>query len=302
MPTLRQEVITIRGELTAWRAFGEGWGFGTVRTAVDVVPITGTLSGVRIGSALELTGSWVQHPKYGRQFKAKTCTATVPVSNDGIVKWLAATLPDVGDGRARKLVERFGADLWNVIETAHEALATVEGITPKRAEAIRDAYFKHKADRDNMITLRGWGLTDSQIGKCIEQWGEVEIVVQRVHENPYQLSQHVYGFGFERADKVATKAGIRHDAPERVQAGVAHVLEEASGNGHCFMSGAALQKIAAELLGVDAKLVAVGIRALAVEHRISLRSWRVYPRRLDVAEGACANSIEQLLQRNSYAA
>lgn len=300
MRTLRQEVLTIRGELTSWRAFGESWGIGTVRTAVDTIAITGTLAGVRVGAAVELVGSWTTHPKYGLQFKAKSCTATVPVSTDGIVAWLASTLPDVGDERARRLVERFGADLWKVIETAHEALASVEGITPRRAEAIRDAYFKNKADRDNMIQLRGWGLTDNQVGRCVAQWGDLTTVVQRVHANPYQLSQYVYGFGFKRADEVATKAGVPADAPERVRAGVAYLLEEAGTNGHCFMAGAALQKLAAKLLGVDLGKVAVAIRALAAEGRIALRQWRIYPTRLDVAEGAVAAATKRLIERNDY--
>lgn len=294
MPAVRQETITIRGELKSWRAFGEGWGFGDLRTSAEMIRVSGTLTGVRVGSQIECVGIWTDHPKYGRQFKFKTANITIPESSDGIVKWLASTLPDVGETRAQRLVAMFGAQLWEVIEQAPDALTKVEGITLARAEAIQAAYFKHKSDRDDMIVLRGWGLTDAQIGRCVESWGTLRETINNVRANPYSLSQFVHGFGFERADQVATKIGIAKNAPERIDAGIVHTLEEAAGNGHCFVWGGALQKIAAELLGCDAPLVGKRIRALYRARRVSLCGWRVYPPRLERAEDICAERIVEL--------
>jgi exodeoxyribonuclease V alpha subunit len=296
MTAVRQQIIKLKGELTSWRPFKEGWGIGQLRTdRAELVPLTGKLIGARIGDTLDLVGAWDEHPRYGRQFKVRECTVARPESADGIIAWLASTLPDIGEGRARALVERYGDQLWHVIETAHEALAAVDGITPKRAEAIYEAYMKHRADRDNMIRLRGWGLTDTQIARCIEVWGHVSDVVEHVHANPYQLSQHVHGFGFVRADKVATKAGIAHDAPERLQAGVEHEISEAASAGHCYVSGAALQKMAAKLLDVDATKIPKAILAAASSGRVVRNGWRIYARQLDAAERACAESIGRLL-------
>lgn len=300
MTAIRLEVVTIKGELTAWHERREGWGFGELRTTQgkagdDHVTFTGKVHVARVGDTVELTGIWTESERYGLQFKVRQCTVARPESTDGIVAWLASTLPDVGETRARALVERFGAKLWDVIEASPDRLTEVGGITAARVEAIVAAYRAHRADRDHMICLRGWGLTDNQIARCIQTWGALTMVVERVHENPYELCEYVHGFGFLRADKVATKAGIARDAPARIGAGVEHILAEAAGAGHCFMSGAQLQKMAAKLLGVDLDLVARAILVAANSGRVVRRQWRVYPRGLDDAEDQCAVLLGRLL-------
>lgn len=298
MTAVRRETVTIKGELIAWRAVNaDGWGYGEVRSPSETASVIGTLVGVRVGDTVELVGAWADNPRYGRQLKVRVCTVERPQSAEGIIAWLASTLPDIGEGRARALVERYGDKLWHVIETAHEALASVEGITPKRAEAIHAAYLKHRAERDHMIALRGWGLTDNQIARCRAVWGDIASVVDHVHANPYELSQHVHGFGFLRADKVARKAGVAEDAPERLQAGVEHVIAEAAAAGHCFLSGKRLQAEAAspKVLGVDPDKLPRAILAAAASGRVVRNGWRYYARRLDAAERSCADAICRLL-------
>lgn len=297
MPAIRQEQVTIIGELAAWRAIRDGWGFGELRAGKERIAFTGSLVGVRLGDTVEACGVWVEHPKFGRQLKVKTCTpAALERSTAGLVPWLASTLPDVGEERARQMVERFGDQLWDVILMQHERLTEVPGITSKRADAIREAYMRHVADRDDMIRLRGWGLTDSQIARCVEQWGELDETVRRIQSNPYELTSTVHGFGFKRADAVAQRAGVKLDAPERLRAGVEFVVDEAGGEGHCYLSGAALQRMAAELLGVPAKLIGAAIKAAAEPGgRLVRRDWRVYPVRLDRAEAACARGFARMI-------
>jgi len=300
MTVIRTDRLSsLKGELVVWREVREGWGYGEIRTADRKdVAITGKVHMARVGDTVECEGRWVESDRYGPQYKIVSCTVAQPDSADGIVAWLASTLPDVGETRARALVDKFGAKLWDVIEHRPDELASVNGITAARVEAICAAYHSHRADRDNMILLRGWGLTDNQIAKCIQTWGKVADIVEIVHANPYQLSQYVYGFGFLRADKVASKAGIPHDSPPRVRAGIEHVLDEAATAGHCYMAGAALQKMASKLLGVAPELVAHGIIEAARVGRIARRGWRIYPIRLDDAEDQCARRLAELI---SYA-
>src|SRR5262245_20502804 len=269
MPGIRQEIVTLTGKLYSWRVMGaDGWGVGTLLPSgvqVDDFPelsttaITGKLVGVRVGDAIELEGTWGMHDRYGKQFKVRKCTLAASDTLDGVVAWMASTLPDIGEGRAKALVNKFGATLWHVIEGEHDKLSQVEGITPARALRIHTEYLRHKSTRDDMIKLRGWGLTDKQIARCVERWGSVAHTVEHVRENPYELSAEVHGFGFDRADKVASKAGVPHDSPHRIAAGIEFTLEEAIQAGHCFLWGGALKKLSADKLGVEPKLVEAGI-------------------------------------------
>lgn len=302
MTTITQKTETLRGELVAWRTYSQGWGFGELRIAESdsktPLRFTATLVNARLGDTLELTGSFVDHPKFGRQFKAKSATPVRSEGVDGAVKWMASRFPDVGAKRAQELRDTFGDQLWHVIEHEPERLATLNGITLERAQAISAAYKRVAGERDAMVTLRGWGLTDGQIAHCVEQWDSLEDTIERLRANPYLLSQDVHGFGFKRADEVARAMGVRKDAPERIKAGVEYTLETAqTQNGHVYVPGRALQRMTAELLGVGEEMVGPAIRAVAESGRIVRRGWRVYTRRMDYAEGLVADGLRRLLAR-----
>jgi exodeoxyribonuclease V alpha subunit len=302
VPAIRQETVKIMGELIAFRAVGsDGWGIGTVAAeGGERHGVTGKLVGVQVGQTVELEGTWVDHERWGRRLKVRSCTSTIPQTDEGVVAWLASTLPDVGENRARKLVARFRSELWNVIEHEPSTLTRVDGITPARAQAIHDAYLRHRGDRDNMIALRGWGLTDSQIARCVAQWHTLAGVVQRIRENAYQLSDHVYGFGFVRADAVAIKAGLKFDSPLRIAAGIEHVLAEACDDaGHCYLPFGRLQAQTVKLLGVDPPLVSAAMRAAISAGRLVTHGPRLYTRRMDVAEEQCRRVIGFMLQRRA---
>jgi exodeoxyribonuclease V alpha subunit len=287
MPAIRQEVVKVTGELTAFRAVGsDGWGIGTLLDAErKSVAVTGKLVGVRVGETVEIEGVWAQHERYGQQLKVRKCTPTRPESEEGVVAWLESTLPGIGASRARALVRRFGPRLWDVIENEPNVLAQIDGITHQRVEAIRAAYLAHRKDRDAMILLRGWGLTDGQIARCVTQWKTLEEVVAHIRANPYDLGEHVYGFGFARSDAVAMKAGVKFDSPARIAAGMKHLLDESTGDrGDCWIRFGALQQRTARLLGVEPALVASAIRASIHTGRVVCRESRIYSARMDAVE------------------
>ena len=295
--------ITLRGELTKHRAISsDGWGIGALRTDQGTHVITGALVNVRVGDHVEVTGAWFDHPRFGKQIKVKSCTPIRQDGPNGAVKWMASRFPDVGERRAREMAEHFGEELWQVIAISPERLTEIKGITEERALAINAAYRKYADEREHMITLRGWGLTDGQVARCIEVWGELAEVIVSLRANPYLLGQEVHGFGFLRSDEVAKRMGVKNDAPERLKAGVEHLLEEAGTQGHCYMSGAALQKMAAELMAVDANIVGPAIRAAADAGRLVRRGWRIYTRRMDYAEQELADGIKRLLEPERKAA
>jgi exodeoxyribonuclease V alpha subunit len=315
-----KDTVTLRGELLRFTPRSDdGWGIGTIdvpaavaaaagapdfdtySTGNAIIEFTGKVAGAKPGTALELQGKWFDHPRYGRQFRVIQCVQDTPQTADGVVRWLAATLPDVGATRAAALLAHFGGDvaaLWQAIETSPALLTSVPGITAARAAAISTAYTEHRGTRDSQIALRGWGLTDNQIERCLRRWHTLDAVVTRIRENPYQLARYVEGFGFKRADEVAKAAGVAHDAPQRIEAGIAHVLELASYDGHCFMWGGALQKVAAEVLEVDAALVGRTIRRASAHKLVVRRGKRIYGSAFEALERKCAHAVVRILARS----
>ena len=101
---------------------------------------TATVKGVAplVGQEVHLVGSWVTHPRFGRQFQAARMHVSAPTSAGGIERFLASgTINGIGPAMARRIVERFGAESLAIIERAPSRLKEISGIGPKTVEKIR---------------------------------------------------------------------------------------------------------------------------------------------------------------------
>lgn len=287
----------VRGQVADVRLLKDGWGRMRVRAGSgDTADATvmGTVLGVDVGTTVECRGRWDVHPQYGRQFKASSITTVVPSSAEGAIAWIASKLPAVGRKRAAELVERYGIPaLWDVLDAEPARLVEVRGITEEIAEKIGAEYRRVKGERDEMVTLRGWGLSEYQITRCRDAWkGRV---IAELQADPYRLAEVVEGFGFKRADEVARRMGTPTDHPGRIRACLLHMLGEAEGAGHCYVVSGALVSMSADVLGVAGGIVARELGLAAGLGAVVQEGSRVYSAPTHRAErGVAARALAML--------
>lgn len=219
------------------------------RAALKALPVTvvGHFAALSVGERLRVWGSWVHHPQYGRQLSVADFTVVAPETLEGIRRYLGSGLiHGIGPAFAERLVNHFGENTLHVIEHEPERLREVEGIGPKRAEAVAAGLKQQKAIQQVMVFLQGYGISTAYATRIYRVYGDG--AVQTVRDNPYRLAQDVPGIGFTIADKIARSIGIAHDAPERLMAGIEYTLEDAAGRGHVLLTQAELLEQAAETL------------------------------------------------------
>jgi exodeoxyribonuclease V alpha subunit len=103
----------------------------------DLVTIVGNLMAPTPGEIIKIKGQWVNHPKYGEQFKIVHYKTAVPASVYGIQKYLGSGLiKGIGPVMAKRIVKRFGKDTLDVIEKDIGKLIRVDGIGKKRIGII----------------------------------------------------------------------------------------------------------------------------------------------------------------------
>ena len=236
--------------------FNEQSGFAVMRVKVqghrEPVTVLGPLPAVSAGEWLTAEGSWIRDQEHGLQFKATVMQTVPPTTVEGVERYLASGfVKGIGPVLARKLVERFGAEVLDVIETQPPALESVDGIGPRRRERIAQAWKEGKQVRQIMLFLHGHGVSTSRAVRIYKTYGEHAISI--VRENPYLLAKDIYGIGFQTADQIATRVGIARDSLPRVRAGIDHVLLEATSDGHCALPIDALRRAALQLLAVPEK-------------------------------------------------
>ena len=100
----------------------------------NLVTVVGNIVPPLIGEELELTGEWVEHIRFGRQFKAASYKRIAPTSLKGIERFLASgAIKGIGPAMAARLVGHFGEKTLDIIEYKPHRLIEVEGIGAKKA-------------------------------------------------------------------------------------------------------------------------------------------------------------------------
>ncbi len=258
----------------------------------------GSLPGVQPGESLRLTGRFIVDKRYGEQFKVESCLTIQPSTLTGMEKYLGSGLVrGIGRVMAKRLVERFGFETFEVIEQRSERLTEVEGIGPKRRAHIVAAWAEQRAVKEVMLFLQAHGVSPSFAVRIYKTYGERAIAT--VRENPYQLAVDVFGIGFKTADRIAGELGIERSSPRRAEAGLLHVLGELADEGHLYCPRAEVRERAAAILELPEEGIEAALVALAATEQVAIDGLEagepVYLKSLHVSERGAAERLGALL-------
>ena len=213
----------------------------------DLVTLVGNLLEVPVGSVLLCRGEWKVDKRYGSQFVAATWEETMPATVYGIEKYLGSGLvKGIGPRFARAIVQRFGTETIDIIETEIERLYEVPNIGRKRVAKIRESWEKQKDIKNVMLFLQGYGVSTAYAAKIYREYGKESI--DKVRENPYRLADDIWGIGFKTADGIAAKMGYEKEDPRRCRSGILYTLGQLSDEGHVYAGEEQLVKTAGQLL------------------------------------------------------
>ena len=247
------ELIFLEGTVSAVVYRNEENGYTILRLDTpdgDEVTVVGIMPGVSPGEGLSVHGQWTRHSTYGEQLKAEIVERRMPVGEKAVLEYLASgAIKGVGIATARRLVDAFGEDVLTVIEEHPEKLTRIKGISPKRAETIRQSLCMQLSMRRLLDFLSAHDLP-LQIGMPLyRQYGDMALTV--VKADPYLLVGEPLFVPFPTADKLALEVGIEADDPLRLEAGILYTLAHNLDNGHVFLPYAKLLAAAGRLLGTQ---------------------------------------------------
>jgi len=224
----------------------------------DLVTTIGHAAMISAGEWITATGEWTNDRNHGLQFKARFLKTSEPSSVEGIEKYLGSgMIRGIGPAYAKRLVQMFGKDVFDVIEANPERLREVTGIGPMRAAKITSAWADQKVIREIMVFLHSHTVGTARAVRIFKTYG-VD-AVQIMSDNPYRLARDIRGIGFRTADTIAEKLGIEKTAMVRLCAGISYALMEAMGQGHCGLPVAELKDLAEKLLEVDRALITTAL-------------------------------------------
>ena len=196
--------------------------------------LVGTFHYISEGEMIEASGTMTDHPVYGEQMTVESYQVKTPEDTKAMERYLGSgAIKGVGAALAARIVRRFKADTFRIIEEEPERLAEVKGISEKMAMSISDQVEEKKDMRQAMIFLQGYGISMNLAAKIYQEYGPRMYGI--IKENPYRLADDIPGVGFKMADEIAQKVGIFTDSDYRIKAGILYTLLQESGQGNTYL-------------------------------------------------------------------
>lgn len=247
-----------------------------------------------LGEEIELCGQWVQHARFGKQFKAESYSSTTETSLKGIQRFLGSgAIKGLGHAMAARIVSHFGLDTLTVLNEQPMRLAEVSGIGKKKAEVIFRSYSELGEIRELMLFLEENGISSNYAPKLQSVYGAAAI--ELVRSNPYRLVYDVEGIGFRIADKIAANLGFVYDDERRIRSGLEFALMRIAQAGHVCVPQEILSQETAKLLVVDSIIVEDVLRELLENDILCTENFAgqclIYPEYLYRAEVEVASRL-----------
>lgn len=265
-------MATVKGfvERIKFRNEDNGYTVLSIADGKDETILVGTFHYISEGEMVEATGTMIEHPVYGEQLQVESYEIKTPEDNTAIERYLGSgAIKGVGAALAARIVKKFKADTFRIMEEEPERLAEVKGISEKMAMAIGEQVEAKKEMRQAMMFLQEYGISMNLAVKIYQEYGPRMYSILK--ENPYRLADDIPGVGFKMADEIAQRVGLFTDSDYRIKSGIFYTLLQAVGNGHTYLPEKELKANAAELLQVHPEDMDKHLMDLQMEKKIIVK-------------------------------
>ena len=244
--------MEIRGQITSIIYENEinGYMVAEFKTAEEETVITGYLPFINNGDSLKVTGKFVTHQEYGRQFKVETFEKIMPETLDALERYLSGgIITGVGPATAKKIIKKFGEETIHVLRFEPDKLSQVKGINTEKATKISEEFTEKWELWEIVGFLEKFGISAANSKKVYEAFGKN--AVNEIEANPYTLLDITYGVDFKKIDKMALELGIAGNDEKRIESAIRYSLVLASNNGNTCVEKQNLITYVQGLLNVE---------------------------------------------------
>lgn len=287
------ETISGYVEHTIFRNEDNGYTVFELVCGEERITCVGTFSVLNEGETVKAAGRYTEHPVYGKQFAISSLETCEPEDEASVERYLGSgAIKGIGPALAAKIVRHFKKDTFRVMEEEPERLAEIKGISERKAMEISAQVAEKKELRQATLFLQQYGIS---LNLAIKIWKAYrENVYRIIRQNPYRLADDIQGVGFQTADEIAAKVGIRADSDFRIKSGIVYCLLRGAAEGHTYLPKDALTERTAEILGVDACLIEKHYMDLAIDKKIMIRGDGIYEASYYYMEASVAERLRRL--------
>ena len=178
------------------------------------VTIAGNFLDYKLETLMKLEGTFINHERYGEQFKCEGYEYVMPKENDDIKEFLSSSfIKGCGKKTAEKIVELYGEKSIDIIKENKFALDKVEGISESKRDKIYESIMNYSKSSDIILRLKNLGFSIEESGKIYTKYKDrIEDIL---NNNIYLLNEIVE---FKRLDNIFLNSGEDKLDKRRVKA------------------------------------------------------------------------------------
>ncbi len=295
-----QEKLNISGTVDhiIYQNNSNGYVVFILDTNEEKITVVATYPELYRGDKVDIIGSYVYHSIYGRQFKADSVVPFMPENLNDLYQYLSeGGIKGIGSAIARKIIDKFGENTFDILENYPEKLVEIKGISRNKAIKISDEYQKQFNARTTLLSLASLGLTTQESFIILNKFGvDAHLLIK---ENPYLLCLQDIGFSFERTEQIAQILPEKSMESNRVEACLIYTMRHNLANGHTCVPTEKLIKTVAAFLentkdNIEIVLDNTFVQGYLIEKEINKNNYTFLPEAY-FAENHIADKILLLL-------
>lgn len=235
--------------------------------------IVGDFYNIEIDSTYEFSGDYIEHPRFGLQFKVTSYKRVVPSDEEHIIRYLSGpSFPGIGKISAELIVEKYGTNVLEDLRNDPSMKLTIKGISNEKMERLKETVLQQNPNDLVIEFLNTHGISGKNAVKVLSYYKEN--TQDMLMENPYRLLEEIPGIGFKTADKMAIALGFKENHPYRIEGLFLDRLKSITfGPGHSFITK---EDIYDSLHEIDATLLDDAYNALLKKRYIVQDEERLY--------------------------
>lgn len=246
---------------------------------------TGYLIEAQENQSYLLTGNYVEHPKYGKQFKINQAKKELPKNNEAIIRFLSSdTFPTIGKKTAETIYEVLGEDCLIKIKKDSQCLKGVPGLNQKKIDILSEGIQSFDHFSESFSKLISFGVEPRKISLLTTSYKDIDSVLQEDCFRPYY---EIKGFGYKTACKIADGYHMQTDDLRRKDAFIHYTvcdLSMTSGNTY-ITTDALLNQIYIDPIDLFESLERLEkIQALTIIDKKRIYPYHLYEEEVQIAQ------------------
>lgn len=187
--------------------------------------ISGVFEGLYDGCELIISGSIVNHDKYGKQIQVKRYKIVADSKDkEGIINFLSRSLiKGISVQNANKIYDKFKKDAIDTVLNNPDDLIRVIGIGKRTVQKIKESVEDYKKIQGLIKFCTNLGLSYPLINKINEELGKDALRILKT--DPYKILELTQAISFKQVDEIYLLQGGDPIGDRRLESGFLYLLK-----------------------------------------------------------------------------